>query len=412
MTLWMCLMLHVAYQTALTRSPDWWQFETGPAVKQELTGFSIALVAVALLVATAGAFNERSLRAGRRDLEVLTRLTRDLQRVVKPHLVAEQLCRVLDEGYRIERSVVALVEDDRLRVLATRGTAALTYINIDGPLRTALTGDRPVLIRSIPGNDPHGLAVAMPDAADVIVLAMRTEDRVLGVVVAEHGPAKRGRLPQRVLGALEQMVAHTALALSRAMLLVELSRLADTDVLTGLANRGAFDRSLAMEIDRAHRQGTTLGLLIADIDRFKRINDEQGHPTGDAVLREMGLLLQEDLRLFDVAARYGGEEFAILMPGCPQGDLAARAERLRTKVKEASFPAAPITLSVGGASSPPNLLDGAALIAAADAALYQAKRTGRDRVVIDTKEEVVATRVTAPAPRRGNQPGLRPAEPG
>lgn len=403
-TLWICLLLQVAYQAARTWTPDWWRFETGGDVAQELTNFSVALAAVALLVATAAAFNERALRAGRRDLEVLTGLTRDLERVIKPHLVAEQLCDALADGYRIERSLVAHVEGDKLRVLASHGTASLTYLSIDGPLRRALDSDHPVLLGSISGDDPDGLAAALPNAVDVILLAMRTEDGVLGVVVAERGNVNAVRLQRRVLDAMVQMVAHTALALQRAILLVELSRLADTDVLTGLANRGSFDRSLALEIDRAKRHGTSLGLLIADIDLFKHVNDNMGHPAGDAVLRELGALLRQDLRGFDVAARYGGEEFAILMPGCAHSELSSRADRLRLKVKQATFSASPITLSVGAASTPPCPRDGKTLVASADAALYQAKRTGRDRAVVDNT--AVDRLVTAPAQRSASQSGL------
>lgn len=403
LTLWMCLLLQVAYQIADTADPEWWRFVPDEGAQQELTSFSVALVAIALLIATAAAFNERALRAGRRDLEVLTELSRDLERVIEPELVAQQLCRALATGYQIERSLVAQVEDGRLRVLAGVGMPPVTYITIDDSVDRALNSDAPVLLRTLPDDEPGGLATVLPDARDVIMLGMRTEDGVLGVLIAERGAAKRTGLEQRVVRAFEQMVAHTALALRRAALLVELGKLADTDVLTGLANRGAFDRSLAIEIERAQRQGTPLGLLIADLDRFKLINDEQGHPTGDAVLREMGDLLREDLRGFDIAARYGGEEFAILMPGCRQSELAARAERLRLKVKEFRFSALPITLSVGAASSPPNLLDGNALVAAADAALYQAKRAGRDRAVIDMSRSAVAQLVTIPAPHHGSQ---------
>lgn len=402
LTLWMCLLLQVAYQTAETQRPDWWRFVPGPAAQRELTSFSVALVAIALLIATAAAFNERALRAGRRDLEVLTSLSRDLERVVEPHLVAQQLCRALADGYQIERSIVAQVEDGRLKVLAGLGMPPVTYISIDEAVSRALGSDQPVLLRTIPPGDAQTLAAVIPDANNVIMLSMRTEDGVLGVVFAERGRSRR-TLEPRVLRALAQMVAHTALALRRAVLLVELGRLADTDVLTGLANRGAFDRSLAVEIERAQRQGTPLGLIIADLDRFKLINDQQGHQAGDTVLREMGDLLREDLRGFDVAARYGGEEFVILMPGCRQSELKARAERLRLKVKNATFSAFPITLSVGAASSPPNLLDAAALIAAADAALYQAKRAGRDRAVIDMSRSAVATLVSTPEPVAGSQ---------
>lgn len=171
-------------------------------------------------------------------------------------------------------------------------------------------------MRSVPAEatGEHGLALALPGARDLLLVALRVEDGVLGVLVAERGPSVRRGLETRVLAAVEQLAAHTALALRRAALLVELGRLADTDLLTGLANRGAFARSLNIELDRAARQGTPVGLLLADIDRFKRVNDEQGHSAGDDVLAELGNLLREDLRGFDLAARYGGEEFASLLP--------------------------------------------------------------------------------------------------
>ncbi|MDQ6875730.1 MAG: GGDEF domain-containing protein [Actinomycetota bacterium] len=386
LTLWECLLLQVAYELPRARLPGWWRFPTGPVAHRELMGFSVALVAVALLTGTAAAFNERSLRAGRRDLEVLTDFTRELERVVEPNVVGHQLCEALATGYGFERSLVAVVENDRLRVLAGRGTPATSHLAIDSVVRRVLAGEGPLLMKTLPRPqtpEEHGLAWALPDARDVLLVALRIEDGVLGVLVAERGPSTRAGLETRVLAAVEQLTAHTALVLRRAALLVELGRLADTDLLTGLANRGAFERSLNIELDRAARQGTPVGLLIADIDRFKRVNDEQGHPAGDEVLAELGALLREDLRGFDLAARYGGEEFAILLPGCAHAELWARAERLRIRVKEANVNSVVITLSIGAASSPPQPLDARALVAAADAALYQAKRAGRDRTCVD-----------------------------
>ncbi len=402
LTLWHCLLLQATYQLARTNPPHWWRYPTTPAASRELIEVSLALVAVALLTATAAAFNERSLRASRRDLEVLTDLSRGLEREREPHLVAQQLCEVLFDGYGYDRSLVAIVDGDRLRVVAARRARLVSHVAIDPLLRRALDADRPLLVRALDKEIPDGLASALPDGRDIVLMALRTDDGVLGIVAAERGASKRMGLEPRVLAALEQLVAHTALAWRRASLLVELGRLADTDLLTGLANRGAFDRSLAIELDRGARQGTPVGLLIADIDRFKSINDQQGHPAGDAVLRELGKLMKGDLRGFDLAARYGGEEFAVLLPGCAHEELRARAERLRLLVKGAAFAGPPITLSVGAASSPPTILDARALVAAADAALYEAKRTGRDRTVVDRSHGDPPRLVTAPRRRSGD----------
>jgi len=404
LTLWQCLLLQVAYQVAASASPPWWHFPTRGGVEQELLVFSVALVAVALLTATTAAFNERALRAGRRDLEVLTALSRDIERVVKPEVVADALCAALEDGYEVKRSLVAIVEGDRLRVVASRGIDDVRYLQVDPILKKALAAEAPLLKRVLDNVSPDGLATAMPDARDVVLLALRAEDSVQGVLVAERGRTNSTGIESRVLAAFGQLAAHTALAMSRATLLAKLGRLADTDVLTGLANRGAFDRSLTVELDRAQRQGTPVGLLIADIDRFKRINDEQGHPAGDAVLREVGLLFAEDLRGSDVAARYGGEEFAFILPGCPHSELATRAERLRMRVKEMQFAGLPITLSIGAASSPPQSLSSEKLIAAADRALYLAKGAGRDRVVVDRWGSRAETVPIAPAQRTGSEP--------
>ncbi len=404
LTLLQCLLLQVAYQVAASRPPDWWLFPVAGGVHRDLLEFSVALVAVALLAGTTAAFNERALRAGRHDLEVLTRLSSDLERVVEPDLVAQALCAALEEGYDINRSLVAVKDGSRLRVVASAGATPRPYLRIDALLARALAADQPVLAHVLDHDGPDGLADAWPDACDVFLLALRAEGSILGVLAAERGPTRRPVLEGSVAVAFRQLAAHTALAMRRATLLDSLGRLADTDVLTGLANRGAFDRSLAVELDRARRQGTPVGLLIADIDRFKRINDQQGHPGGDAVLREIGRLFAEDRRGSDVAARYGGEEFAFILPGCPHSELARRAERLRMRVKNMELAGGPITLSVGGASAPPRPNSGDTLIAAADQALYRAKRAGRDRVVIDRMAEQPVLLPTTPTQRSSPDP--------
>ncbi|HLJ54138.1 MAG TPA: GGDEF domain-containing protein [Chthonomonadaceae bacterium] len=176
-------------------------------------------------------------------------------------------------------------------------------------------------------------------------------------------------------GPLEQVFAHD-----------ELRRLAFRDPMTGLANYRAFRDLLAEETGRAVRYGHPLSLLLVDVDRFKRVNDGYGHPAGDEVLRHVARVLQEHVRAIDTPARYGGEEFAVL---CPETEVEAAvvlADRLRAAL-EASPCALPsgelirVTMSVGVAVYPSDALNESDLIAAADEALYEAKRAGRNRVI-------------------------------
>ena len=173
----------------------------------------------------------------------------------------------------------------------------------------------------------------------------------------------------------------------------ELSVQSQTDALTGLANRRAFDQRLAEEVSRAARHLMPLALLVVDIDHFKAYNDHYGHPTGDACLRQVATVLRECAgRPIDLVARLGGEEFAVLLPHQGSADALQVAERcLRAidvaAIAHAGSPVAPhVTVSIGVAQLIKPAPDGAALLAAADAALYLAKRQGRRRVVLGVTE--------------------------
>jgi diguanylate cyclase (GGDEF)-like protein/PAS domain S-box-containing protein len=167
----------------------------------------------------------------------------------------------------------------------------------------------------------------------------------------------------------------------------ELSALASTDALTGLANRRQFDATLGKEWFRALRDGVPLALLMIDIDHFKRLNDRFGHQIGDAFLAAVAGVIQDNVRRAgDMAARYGGEEFAVVLPGTTASGALDIAESIRRAVMSSDFGAIvaggpSITVSIGVASTVPIAGAGAGtLVHAADAALYHAKRNGRNRV--------------------------------
>ena len=166
---------------------------------------------------------------------------------------------------------------------------------------------------------------------------------------------------------------------------------ATRDPLTGLWNRAAILDILGDELARSAREGGSLGLLIADLDCFKHINDTYGHPTGDEVLCGVARAMRDSVRRYDAVGRYGGEEFLIVLPGCDESNAVSHAERLRAAIcrvtVETSLASVHPSMSVGVVvSNRQTSLDIGDLIQAADAALYRAKHAGRNRVELSVVE--------------------------
>lgn len=163
-------------------------------------------------------------------------------------------------------------------------------------------------------------------------------------------------------------------------------QLATTDALTGLSNRHLYFEAASRYLARAEREGHALCMLVADVDHFKTINDRFGHARGDDVLRAVGALILQHSRRGDLVARYGGEEFVALLPHCRLEDALNKAEGLRQSVETLDLDGVKLTISVGVACfdpSRPETLEN--LFSRADAALYEAKRLGRNRVVQDAR---------------------------
>ncbi len=172
------------------------------------------------------------------------------------------------------------------------------------------------------------------------------------------------------------------------------------DPLTGLYNRRYLEETLEREFLRSQRNGQSVGVIMLDVDHFKRYNDTNGHRGGDAVLRELGMLISSMVRGTDVPCRYGGEEFIILMPDAPAEICAARAEELRLAAKRMSIQLdgaqlQSISISLGVAASARGGR-AAQLVQAADAALYAAKHAGRDQVCVARAPESEAAGASEP----------------
>ena len=205
-----------------------------------------------------------------------------------------------------------------------------------------------------------------------------------GMLYAGYGPV-RGLTPQGVL-LLEHLATRASPSLQRVLLQQDFRSLAYSDPMTGLDNFRQFEENLAEEMARAQRYGRPLSVILLDIDHFKAFNDTLGHPAGDALLGQMGVVLRNSLRNVDRPARYGGEEFVIVCPETGAEEARLIAERIRRGVAETSFvlgdkaPPARVTVSLGCATFPGDARTSRELVKKADTALYAAKESGRNAV--------------------------------
>lgn len=168
--------------------------------------------------------------------------------------------------------------------------------------------------------------------------------------------------------------------LERVLLQLEVDSV--TDMLTGVKNRRALDAALTIEVEHVGLTAAPLSMILLDIDHFKQYNDTFGHPAGDAVLHTLGKLLATTARANDLVARYGGEEFAVLLPNTSATGAVAVAERVRQAVAALPWPNRAVTISVGVATLSSAARTATDLVRLADAALYAAKRSGRNRTMI------------------------------
>jgi len=222
-----------------------------------------------------------------------------------------------------------------------------------------------------------------PREGSFTAIPIEAGDELIGLLAMTR--AKAERLSNEAIHFLRAIGDQLALAIGRARMVAELSRLATHDELTSLPNRRLLLRQLEREEARADRFDQHLSLVAIDIDHFKQLNDREGHPTGDAALRELSRILLDELRRVDTVARVGGEEFVVVLPKTSALEAAAVADKLRQAVRSALIPGGAgqpqgyLSISLGVAQRRPGELT-ADTWARADEALYAAKGAGRDCV--------------------------------
>ncbi|MBB2487222.1 diguanylate cyclase [Mitsuaria sp. WAJ17] len=278
----------------------------------------------------------------------------------------------------------------------------------------ALRRGRPHLLRGDghPLCCPHLRLDAQTVASTCLPLVAQGDTFGL-LLVLHRGPsleAEQGDMRQRLAVALAEQMG---LALANIRLRETLRLQSIRDPLTGLYNRRFLDEALRRELARARRSQLPLAIALIDVDHFKQFNDRHGHDAGDLVLQEVGRALEACVRASDVVCRFGGEEFVVLMPELPPELALHRAEQLLQGVRQLApshggRPLGPLSASLGLAIFPGHGEQAQGLIDAADAALYTAKREGRDRVMLAAQR--LSPHASPPAPARtggeAGAPGL------
>lgn len=244
----------------------------------------------------------------------------------------------------------------------------------------------------------------------LIAAPLLNDKRLIGLLVVhqctqpKHWRAEEIRLVAAVADQL-------AIAISHAQLFAQVRYQAITDGLTGLYNHIYFKNRLQEELRTAQRKGMPCSLLMIDLDKLKQINDNFGHPVGDAAISQIANILKKILRSGDTAARYGGEEFGIILPGSTLIEAALIADRLCAQIRNTPVPGlGKITASIGAATYPMHAGSAAELVENADKALYVAKNSGRDQARIYQAEPIALSSTTVPAPAPSLQPSNREKE--
>ena len=247
------------------------------------------------------------------------------------------------------------------------------------------SGDDPYLLDNVADHKDRMPILVLDEGSDraesLLALPLKASTRTLGALMLMGRRGAFDAAASRVLGVLANQAAA---ALSTIQMKDHIQEMAVRDGLTGLYNRRALDDELRRALAREDRQKGRLGLVLLDIDHFKKLNDTFGHPAGDAMLRHTAHVVEQHLRRGDEAARFGGEEFALVLPGADEAGTVRLAERVRAAVEKAQLvyegARLSVTVSLGAAVWPSDGKDEETLIAAADRALYSAKQAGRNRV--------------------------------
>jgi diguanylate cyclase (GGDEF)-like protein len=327
-----------------------------------------------------------------RQLQAINTIAQQTTGVLELEDLLARVCEQIQSNFRVSHVSLFLCDERDLVLRAHHGTLTPRIpqggrfpANIE-PWASILAGNSSATeidMRSAP-------AKFFDESASRICIPLISFGQTLGILALDSAMPDAFR--DGDLQSLESVADICATAIQNAHYVERVKQLAYLDGLTGIFNRRFFELRILEEIERARRYSTAMAVIMADIDHFKRLNDEFGHVLGDEVLRQVSSLFQQQVRRIDVVCRYGGEEFAILLTQASSENALLIAEKLRKTVAGWQFPGVPctVTISTGVAALPEHGTTRDALVKAADAALYTAKQSGRNRVCLGNKAHTQA----------------------
>jgi diguanylate cyclase (GGDEF)-like protein len=321
-----------------------------------------------------------------RQLQAINAIAQQTTAVLDLEELLSRVCGLIQNAFQVSHVSLFLREDHDLVLRAHHGT--LTPRILQGgrfsasaePWSAILSASGTVLEKNL--CDAAAGTKFFAESASRICIPLVSFGQTLGVISLDSD--KPDAFREGDLQSLESVADICATAIQNAHYVERVKQLAYLDGLTGIFNRRFFELRITEEIERAKRYGSGMAVIMADIDQFKRLNDEFGHVLGDEVLRQVSSLFHQQLRKIDVVCRYGGEEFGILLTQTNADHAMSVAEKLRKMVANWQFPGVPrtVTISAGTAALPDHGTTRDDLVKAADTALYAAKQAGRNRVCL------------------------------
>jgi diguanylate cyclase (GGDEF)-like protein len=320
-----------------------------------------------------------------RQLQAINEIARQTTGVLDLEELLRTVCELIQDAFHVSHVSLFLRDDQDLVLRAHHGTLTPSipqggrFAATTEPWASILAGNSTVTESDLRASTSTKF---FAESASRIRIPLVSFGQTLGVLALDSSELDAFR--DGDLQFLEAVADICATAIQNAHYVERVKQLAYLDGLTGIFNRRFFEMRILEEIERARRYGTGMAIIMADIDLFKRLNDEFGHVLGDEVLRQVSSLFHQQVRKIDVVCRYGGEEFAILLTQTGAQHAINIAEKLRKMVANWQFPGVPrtVTISAGAAAFPDQGMTRDELVKAADNALYAAKQAGRNRVCL------------------------------
>ena len=336
-----------------------------------------------------------AISATKNPLNVLERVYRSIAPVLNREELYEAILDKSSELVEAERGSLMILDNKSnvLSIKASKGIDRRVIDNLRVRIGEGISGSIAargisVMVRDIEDEVPSWKNRSVYKTKSFIAIPLKLEDRVIGVINVSD-KVNGGSFSDHDMEILQSFASFASIALERGAyysMSEELKMLSMTDPLTGLFNRRYFRERLFEEVERVKRHSECFSAFLIDIDDFKTFNDRFGNAFGDEVLKGVSRTIRDAVRSMDVVARYGGEEFAVILPHTNKKDAFIIAERIREDVEEYKKIVKPFkewpTISLGVAEFPNDANDIDDLINKADSAMYHAKRTGKNRVVV------------------------------